>query len=641
MRRYPLLIAALLLLCAVPVFAQSSWIDDLGGTPCPNDSAFTCITITAPLDYTQPENGQTLDVTFAVLPAAGESRGMFVTVTGGPGTSGIALADNYASYFDDPTLQNYDIVFFDQRGIGLSGGLDCPNAYAAYIQLDASPTTPEGEAAYTEGMRTFAQDCQAEMNAPDLLPYLATTQAVNDLEQFRQAAGSPLILLYGESYGTQYVQTYAAKYPDSLSGVILDGVVDLTLEGPDFYVQQAQAFSDVLTRSLEACDADPVCSADMGGSAVQVYDDLAAELGTSGVPVAFPLPDGSTEDRRFTLSMLELDAAGAAYGRGGRAAFLRELAAAAHGDLLPLMRDFYVNATLDPLTLEPVTDPTYYSSMYYAIECSDYNYFSGTPDERAAAYIRSGDAVDASIPRLSSIYYGDMPCVFWDSATPSAERPAPFTGGDYVTFVLNSSTDPATPTSNGYAVYDRLQSAGKDAYMITMEGGPHVLYGRHDTCPDVAVNAWMNDGVLPSIREFVCPGSVIGDYTPLSASTIDAYAHPLDALLAVDTEILNLPEYSIWYGPDDLSIGCPFGGSLVYSITEDGELWTLTDCAFIDGFALTGTMAGVYEVGGVYDVIVNGNAEDHIVYTVDTATGMYALSGTYHGETLATPRLLY
>ncbi len=57
---------------------------------------------------------------------------MIVIATGGPGTSGVAVADDYTSYFDPKIPERYDIVFFDQRGIGRSQPLQCPNASLAW-----------------------------------------------------------------------------------------------------------------------------------------------------------------------------------------------------------------------------------------------------------------------------------------------------------------------------------------------------------------------------------------------------------------------------------------------------------------------------------------------------------------------------
>ncbi|MDZ4064942.1 MAG: hypothetical protein U1E22_09790, partial [Coriobacteriia bacterium] len=133
-------------------------LKDLGGYPCP-ESDFTCIDLTVPLDHFDAASTETIKVVFAVLPASGERKGMFVTVTGGPGTAGISLADNYAAAMDASILEHFDIVFFDQRGAGLSGGMQCPNAAAVYYLTDADAATPQGEADLVNAARVFAQAC--------------------------------------------------------------------------------------------------------------------------------------------------------------------------------------------------------------------------------------------------------------------------------------------------------------------------------------------------------------------------------------------------------------------------------------------------------------------------------------------------
>src|SRR5512147_2501529 len=213
-------------------------LQQLGGQPCPDESTFTCVTLTMPLDHFNPADTRTLQVTFAVLPATGNRKGMFVTATGGPGTAGIAVADSYTAALDPSIPRRFDIVFFDQRGVALSGGLTCPEAAAAYYQTDARAITPQQEAAVKNAARTFSQACVSEMGNPDSLPYLGTQQAVADLDRFRQLMQDEKFWLYGESYGTQYAQTYAAAHGNHLAGLILDGTVDLTLNAFEYYAQQ-------------------------------------------------------------------------------------------------------------------------------------------------------------------------------------------------------------------------------------------------------------------------------------------------------------------------------------------------------------------------------------------------------------------
>jgi len=69
-------------------------LQDLGGTPCFDGSAFTCVTLEVPLDHFNPADTRTIPVVFAVRPASGARKGMFVTATGGPGTAGVQLADS-------------------------------------------------------------------------------------------------------------------------------------------------------------------------------------------------------------------------------------------------------------------------------------------------------------------------------------------------------------------------------------------------------------------------------------------------------------------------------------------------------------------------------------------------------------------
>ena len=226
---------------------------------------------------------------------------MFVTATGGPGFSGVASADSYLPGFDPSIPSVFDIVFFDQRGIGLSGDQACPFAANVYYQQDARGVTKKQEQALKNSAFTFSKDCNKETKDPELLRYIGTKQAVEDLEYFRQLIGDEKIWLYGESYGTQYAQTYAATHSDHLAGLILDGTVDLTFNGNDYYALQAQAFNDTLVASLSACKDDPICRKDMNGKPLEDYDILAAALKKEPIAFKFPLPQGGFAKRKNFL----------------------------------------------------------------------------------------------------------------------------------------------------------------------------------------------------------------------------------------------------------------------------------------------------------------------------------------------------
>ncbi|MBI3760617.1 MAG: alpha/beta fold hydrolase, partial [Chloroflexi bacterium] len=504
-------------------------------------------------------------------------------------------------------------------------GLQCVEAAAVFYQSDLKSDTPAHEAETIATARAFAEDCVRQMGQAESLPYLGTRQAVEDLEAFRQAMGDVKFWLYGESYGTQFAQTYTAAHPDHLAGLILDGTVDLTLSGPDYLKEQAQAFNDVLASVLKDCNAKQECAADAGGDALAVYDKLAARLARAPMTFTFPLPSGGKAVRSFALADLENAAANNVYAEGGRMLLQRALAAAARADLVPLARLAYDALSLDPETLAAIPDPTWSDAVYYAVECNDYEYFSGTAEDRAQAYLRAGDVVDASIPRLSSIFYADLPCPFWPAhADP---RPAPLTADGIPTLVLGATADPATPVANGERVFHRLA----DGFLITTDGGAHVIFGRGDACPDEIVTAFLVEGKLPAQRETRCHGVIADDYVSLAPADARAFADPLDALASAETEITYLPEYYNWDGETTTSVGCPHGGALTFEAAGEDQ-FTLTSCAFSSGFVMTGR--GTYNSDDdrfTLDVAVTGLADGKLNYARE-GDGTMTVTGEYGGK---------
>lgn len=603
-------------------------LENLGGYPCP-DSDFTCVDLEVPLDHFNPANSETITVVFGVLPASGESKGMFVTATGGPGYAGLAAADDYTSYFDPAILEHFDIVFFDQRGIGQSGGLQCVNAAVAFYRADWLTDTPEQQAAFLNTARTFAQDCVTEMGLPvEKLPFYSTRQAVEDLEVFRQAMGGRLLWLYGESYGTQYAQTYAAAHPEGLGGLMLDGTVDLTLSGPEYYVGAVHSFYNTLINTLNACSADETCAADFGGDALTFYQDLSTEILAAPQTVSFPLPSGEIESRSFTFSDFEFVVSSEVYTEGSRQMLLRALASAYRGDLVPLLRLLYVDLSQDPQTLEPIPYPDYSDAAYYAITCDDYSYYSGTPDERAQAMLKDGKALEKTVPYLSSIFYGDIPCIYWP-VPGEAERPAPLKADDIPTLVLGATADPITPVQYGTDVFSRLA----DGYLITTQGGAHVIFGRGDACPDELVTAFLVDGKTPEERKTTCEGVLYSSYVPLAPLKAADFADPLEAMISADNEIYYLPEYYYWDVETPTTIGCPYGGTMAFEPTDVGDSLTLDKCAFTDGFILTGTGGNDYDASlFTLEVTLSGVGSGTLSYTRDDNQGTTTLTGDYNGQ---------
>lgn len=630
--------AVLLLgLLASPALAETSLQDASSGLdlfPC-ELSTLTCTTLTVPLDHRANDPGKTLEITFALSFAAQDSKGILFYFVGGPGGSGLASADSYLAAFDPSLAETMDIVFVDQRGTGPVHGLSCP---AAQTRFDTAPVSLNDPEAAMASARGFVSDCIAELDADALLPVVTTDQAIRDSELFRQRIGAPKVWLYGESYGTQLAQAYATQFPDAVRGVILDGVVDLTLSAEGFYRRYTLAAESLLAETFALCDALPACAADMTVGAAQAYDDLVRRLARSPVQVPYPLADGTVSTRLLTTSLLEANAFYALYSPEGRAEFLRTLAAAARGNLVPMLQLGYANMYIDPETESGIEDSGWFGAAYYAITCTDYDSGAGTPDERARRIMDEARRFAPDAPRLVRSYYMErLACAYWPQQG-AASRPAPYAGGDWPTLLLNGDHDPITPISMARSVLDNA----RNAYGVFMQGGSHVIWGRGFACPDTIVQALLFDGTLPAAREQVCEQDPMADYTPLTLTDPAQLADPFAVARAVETELAALIPLAGWDGSHPVSFGCPFGGLLEAEPTDQGTDYRFAACRFWPKLVLDGTGTEAALDDGTdaltLDLVFSGAQSGQLGYRHSRTDEARSLSGTWNGQPATVPR---
>jgi pimeloyl-ACP methyl ester carboxylesterase len=567
---------------------------------CEEAEEFTCVTLRMPLDHFS-DTGRTIDVTYAVRPrdqqgerrSGGATPGTFVNLTGGPGTSGISYAAGYTDSFEESIRRDHDIVFLDQRGARLSGDLTCPDAALAWYRTDSDPGTSTATTGLGADAKAFVDACIAESGVdPDILPYLGTRQAVEDLEAIRQHLGADDLVVYGESYGTQFAQGYAAAYPDRIRGLVLDGPVDISRDLFAYYDEQSAAFDEALKATLFDCSIQRLCAFDTRSlDGLKAWDDLAAQLAEGPGGFEFHGSDGRSETREFTAPDLTNAATAFLYGEYDRMLLQRAVAAAAQGDLWYLSRLLYTGLVMDPDTQKAILDPSYSDGLYYAVECLDYAIPGVTPEERAENYLAAARERGVDERRLGDVFYGDLPCAFWPAQPESAERPEPLTSVPYPMLVLGATLDPATPWANAERI---AEAAGANARVIVQPGGPHVIFGRGEGCPDIPVQRFIVHGDLPESPRTVCDGDVADDYQRLprmEASDDDQY---LGVLSEADREIVTSADYWYWEAEEPLTVGCRFGGTVRYTPTDYGLRLLLDGCSWRRGAALSGT-------GRIYD----------------------------------------
>jgi hypothetical protein len=254
---------------------------------------------------------------------------------------------------------------------------------------------------------------------------------------------------------------------------------------------------------------------------------------------------------------------------------------------VPLVRLFYIDLAVDPVTLDIIPDDSWSDAIFYGVECRDYGYPGHTQEEKADNYLAAMDPFEESIPRLASIIYGDLPCAYWPAATSNLRRPNYLVARGIPTLVLGATADPATPVSHGINVFRHLANG----YLIITEGGPHVTFGYGNECPDALVTDFLVNGVVPAKRRTVCEGVVADPFVPVAPRSTRFLSDPVEALSSVETEIYYLPEFFYWDIFTPTSVGCTYGGTFDFSLSNDGlkYLYDFKDCEFTMNFAMTGT----------------------------------------------------
>ena len=220
----------------------------------------------------------------------------------------------------------------------------------------------------------------------------------------------------------------------------------------------------------------------------------------------FPLADGTRVDRELTSSHFEWAVAMELYGTYGRMMLTRALTAAAHGDLVPLLRLAYLEAGLNPQTLKPIIAPTYSNAIDHGVDCRDYHYYDGTQQQRSDAFVASFERLAAQLPRIGGgVSTAGYHCIWWPGEQPPSTRPTALTNPGIPTFVIVATADPATPASQGRAVYSRLD----DGYLITAQGGAHVVSGHGIACLDNLILNFLETGKRPVRRTTLCPHPIL------------------------------------------------------------------------------------------------------------------------------------
>ena len=414
--------------------------------------AAKCGSLTVPENRNAP-GGRQITLHIAVVPAISRDPASdpIFYLAGGPGSAAtedyLALAGAFSRL-----NEKRDIVLVDQRGTGQSHPLACPAADAAAAAAanaaidvavsgtvigDGALSTAEGDEAYA----TWAQDCLSELDADTR--YYTTSDAIQDLDQVREALGYPQVNLYGVSYGTRVALSYLRRYPTRTRTVILDGVVpqDEAL-GLTMSSDAQRALNLIFLR----CAADTACR--------EAYSDLGTRFTRllarlDQAPVRLTIADPTTgEPVEVTFDREQLGLAVRLFSYQTETAALLPMLiydAAATGDLSRLAAQY--------LIVSKQLEGNLNRAMHNSVVCA----------EDVPFYGESGGSANGAVAERDGylgMAYQDLEsaCSAWSAVRAPADFKQPVTS-DVPALLLSGEADPVTPPANAERVAATLKNS--------------------------------------------------------------------------------------------------------------------------------------------------------------------------------------
>lgn len=417
-----------------------------------------CSRLAVPRDYANAAAGS-LEIHVAVAPAIrprAEPDPLFV-LAGGPGQAGSDLAALLDGAFAKVRASR-DIVFIDQRGTCRSQRLGCDPAGDMLARSDSA-------------LQADLLAC-LRGHGDGLLAY-TTAAAAEDIESLRRALGTERINLWGGSYGTRLAQAYAARHPQQVRSLMLDGVVDADLIiGAD-----APEFEAALAALLQRCVADADCNQAFP-SLPQQLQTLLHKLDAATTTATLPHPrDGTPLAVPISRQRLLMTVKYLLYSPQSAAQLPYLIARAAADDWRPLLAA--QASSMDLATAAPA------EGLLLSITCrEDWPRLDEAQRRQLAAaptFGRGLAALDAlcgelALPALG-VASAPAPAPATVSAPASSSAPAPASASAQTiaapTLLLSGTLDPVTPPARAERARRHLPQA---QHLVAAKAG-HIVSG--------------------------------------------------------------------------------------------------------------------------------------------------------------------
>jgi pimeloyl-ACP methyl ester carboxylesterase len=243
----------------------------------------------------------------------------------------------------------------------------------------------------------FFRSCLAATG--ELMGHLSAVDTAGDIERIRQALSTNEgLVAYAGSYGTVYAAAYLERYGDRVKAMVLDAVVDHSIDLPTMITRNILSVVDAFDRFAQWCGRDSTCALH-GQDPGKVFDAVGVTAPVTRTLVPQLLAAG--RDPQL-----------------GWPAIAQMLAQISRGETSALDK-LTKAASLSSITADPWVDAGTIG-LPAGVQCSDFG-----PQRDYAALVAAGAAVAGRSPRFAWRFWDAAPiahgatgvgdCVGWPS----------------------------------------------------------------------------------------------------------------------------------------------------------------------------------------------------------------------------------
>ncbi|MFI9011799.1 alpha/beta hydrolase [Actinosynnema sp. NPDC053489] len=454
-----------------PGLAWSSCTDSararMGGSAPAGTWEYECAQVTVRLDVPSRPGRGSLGLSLLRVGTGGSPLVVVGEAGGEPGT---VKAARLAASLPASVLSTFTLIGVDRRGTGQSDAVQCvPDAArVGIVEADPGAASPEELVdAYTLASR----ECVLDME--NRLPALDSWRASADLEQLREALQVPHLNAIGFGEGSRVVSLYAARFPDRIGRVVLDGAPDPTLDVTAVAQTRAVAAEETFAAFQKDC---VLRGCPLGAGATDRFKGLLAALRDK------PLRGDDFDLTPGTATEAVL--AGLA-DRPRWGALAEAIVAAEGGDGAKL------RAFVEPVLLEQDDDPPRIDAGLIT-GCNDTT--TRVPPERVSGLTEDW----RSKHPLFGAYFARRLLACGPFPVPQQVKVPKLSGAPPV-LVLTTSTDPVTPREGS----ERAAQALPAGVVVGWQGGGHGALGQ-SACATRAAEEFLVNAKVPADGT-VCP----------------------------------------------------------------------------------------------------------------------------------------